>query len=98
MVCTILIVLILVLSWSEINSQQCYDPSTNNTITAVILARGGSKGIPLKNIVKIEGITLLGISLTAMQQSGLFGSIWVSTDHEKIAEEAERCKNFLILV
>lgn len=89
--CTILLVSFFTLSLLEINCQQCFDPSSNNTITALILARGGSKGIQLKNIVEIGGITLLGISLSTMQESKLFGSIWVSTDHEKIADEAERC-------
>jgi Cytidylyltransferase len=71
----------------------CYDKISNSSkaITALILARGGSKGIKLKNIQRIDGISLLGISLTALQQVKRFDSIWVSTDHEEIAEEAERC-------
>lgn len=72
----------------------CYDKISNSTraITALILARGGSKGIKLKNIQRIDGVSLLGISLTAIQEVKRFNSIWVSTDHAAIAEEAEKCK------
>lgn len=75
-------------------SKVCYDKISNSSkaITALILARGGSKGIKLKNIQRIDGISLLGISLTALQEVKRFSSIWVSTDHEDIAEEAEKCK------
>lgn len=75
-------------------TEVCYDKISNSSkaITALILARGGSKGIKLKNIQRIDGISLLGISLTALQQVKRFNSIWVSTDHEEIAEEAERCE------
>lgn len=76
----------------------CVDGVTNSStaVTALILARGGSKGIKLKNIQKIDGISLLGISLTALQETKSFQTIWVSTDHEDIAEEAERCLSLLI--
>lgn len=61
-------------------------------MAALILARGGSKGIKLKNIQKIDDKTLLGISLTEIQHAGVFESVWVSTDHDEIAKEAEKCK------
>uniref|UniRef100_A0A182SK13 N-acylneuraminate cytidylyltransferase n=1 Tax=Anopheles maculatus TaxID=74869 RepID=A0A182SK13_9DIPT len=58
-------------------------------IAALVLARGGSKGIPLKNIVEIQANqTLLARAIHTIQQSGVFDSIWVSTDHEQIAAEA----------
>uniref|UniRef100_A0A182K8G6 N-acylneuraminate cytidylyltransferase n=1 Tax=Anopheles christyi TaxID=43041 RepID=A0A182K8G6_9DIPT len=60
-------------------------------IAALVLARGGSKGIPLKNIVEIQpNQTLLGRALDTIHLSGVFDSIWVSTDHEQIALEAIR--------
>jgi CMP-N-acetylneuraminic acid synthetase len=71
---------------------QCQNDNSSSSVVALILARGGSKGIKLKNIQKIDGVTLLGISLTEIQRSGVFESVWVSTDHEKIAIEAEKCK------
>lgn len=82
----------------SINTQKlCFDGITNNTkaITGLILARGGSKGIPLKNIQRINGVSLLGIAITALQQSRIFQTIWVSTDHPSIAEEAEKCECLL---
>lgn len=56
--------------------------------TALVLARGGSKGIPLKNLAKINGISLLGRTLRIMKNSNAFDELWVSTDHQRIAEEA----------
>lgn len=73
----------------------CVDPIKNSTtaVTALILARGGSKGIKLKNIQTIHDVSLLGLSLTALQSCpDCFDSVWVSTDHELIAQEAERCE------
>lgn len=58
-------------------------------MTALILARGGSKGIPLKNLVKVNGISLLGRAILVSSNANVFSSIWVSTDHDKIAAEAE---------
>uniref|UniRef100_A0A8B9GR02 N-acylneuraminate cytidylyltransferase n=1 Tax=Astyanax mexicanus TaxID=7994 RepID=A0A8B9GR02_ASTMX len=39
---------------------------------AVILARGGSKGIPLKNIKMLAGVPLIGWVIRAAQDSGVF--------------------------
>uniref|UniRef100_A0A8C6UL73 N-acylneuraminate cytidylyltransferase n=1 Tax=Neogobius melanostomus TaxID=47308 RepID=A0A8C6UL73_9GOBI len=55
---------------------------------ALILARGGSKGIPLKNIKSLAGIPLLGWVLRAAVDSELFDSVWVSTDHDDIEKVA----------
>lgn len=66
--------------------------STSAGIVALILARGGSKGIKLKNIQTIDGMTLLGISLSEIQKTEFFESIWVSTDHDDIAREALKCE------
>lgn len=55
---------------------------------AVILARGGSKGIPLKNIKTLAGIPLIGWVLRAAVDSELFDSVWVSTDHDDIEKVA----------
>lgn len=62
----------------------------NETSTiALILARGGSKGIRLKNLVKINGISLLARSIRIIQNANIFPEIWVSTDNWLIAREAE---------
>lgn len=41
-------------------------------IAALILARGGSKGIPLKNIKMLAGVPLIGWVLRAAVDSELF--------------------------
>ncbi|KAL1275749.1 hypothetical protein QQF64_035372, partial [Cirrhinus molitorella] len=57
-------------------------------IAALILARGGSKGIPLKNIKMLAGVPLIGWVIRAALDSGVFDSVWVSTDHDAIARVA----------
>ncbi|KAL1400405.1 hypothetical protein pipiens_007465 [Culex pipiens pipiens] len=61
----------------------------SNRITALILARGGSKGIPLKNHVPINGEPLLIRSLRILLEFNRFASIWVSTDDDRIASTIE---------
>ncbi|XP_023201812.1 N-acylneuraminate cytidylyltransferase-like isoform X2 [Xiphophorus maculatus] len=58
-------------------------------VAALILARGGSKGIPLKNIKPLAGIPLIGWVLRAAIDSGEFDSVWVSTDHDEIEKVAK---------
>lgn len=57
---------------------------------AFIPARGGSKSIPLKNLAKIGGITLLEYAINAARSCPKISSIICSTDHQMIAEEAHR--------
>lgn len=54
----------------------------------VIPARGGSKGIPLKNIYPLNGKPMLLYSLEMIKQVDFEGDIVVSTDSEKIKEVA----------
>lgn len=66
---------------------------THETHTAaLILARGGSKGVKLKNISKVGDRTLLAIAIDALIGTKDFTSIWVSTDNFLIAEEATKGK------
>uniref|UniRef100_A0A3B4EWK9 N-acylneuraminate cytidylyltransferase n=1 Tax=Pundamilia nyererei TaxID=303518 RepID=A0A3B4EWK9_9CICH len=58
-------------------------------VAALILARGGSKGIPLKNIKPLAGVPLMGWVLRAAVDSEVFDSVWVSTDHAEIKKVAE---------
>ena len=53
-------------------------------IAGIILARGGSKGIPNKNIIKINGKPLIQYSIDALIQSNC-GPIFVSTNDRQIA-------------
>lgn len=58
-------------------------------VAALVLARGGSKGIPLKNIKMLAGVPLIGWVLRAAVDSELFDSVWVSTDHDEIEKVAK---------
>ena len=57
-------------------------------ILAVIQARGGSKGIPKKNIYQLNGYPLISYSIVAAKKSGLVTDLVVSTDSEEIADVA----------
>ncbi len=56
----------------------------------VIPARGGSKRLRRKNIVKFLGKPLLGYSLEIAREAGIFEHIHVSTDSEEVARVAAR--------
>ncbi len=53
---------------------------------AIIPARGGSKRIPRKNVKLFLGKPIIGYSIEAALESGLFHRVIVSTDDEEIAE------------
>ncbi len=55
---------------------------------ALILARGGSKGIPRKNIKLIAGKPLIAWSIEAALSSRSIDAVMVSTDDKEIAEVA----------
>lgn len=57
---------------------------------AVIPARGGSKRIPRKNIREFCGKPIIGYSIEAALESGLFDRVMVSTDDEEIAAVARK--------
>jgi N-acylneuraminate cytidylyltransferase len=56
-------------------------------IVSVILARGGSKGIPKKNITELQGFPLIWYTINASQKSKVHET-WVSTDDDEIAKIA----------
>lgn len=55
---------------------------------AIILARGGSKGIAGKNLRPVGGLSLVARSVRAARAARGVGSVWVSTDDAAIAAEA----------
>ena len=57
-------------------------------VVSVILARGGSKGIPKKNIIDVNGLPLIAYTIGASIDSKV-DETWVSTDCEEIAEIAD---------
>jgi len=62
----------------------------NKKILALITARGGSKGIPGKNIKEFCGKPLIAWAIEAAKQSNLVSRVIVSTDYDKIAEIAKK--------
>ena len=61
----------------------------NKRILVVVPARGGSKGVKLKNIRPINGIPLVALVGRMVQQLPYVDRAVVSTDHPKIAEIAK---------
>ena len=55
-------------------------------ILAIIPARGGSKGIPRKNIKPLAGLPLIAHSVIAAQNSNLITRLVISTEDTEIAE------------
>ena len=53
-------------------------------IVSIIPARGGSKGIPLKNIIELDGKPLISYTIEASKQSNV-DETWVSTDSNDIS-------------
>ena len=58
---------------------------------AYIPARGGSKGIPGKNIRSLLGRPLISYTIAAALESQCFGRVFVSTDSDEIADVARGC-------
>ena len=61
---------------------------TNNKILAVIPARSGSKSIKNKNLIKVNGRSLINIAISKAVKSKLFSKVLISTDSQKYADEA----------
>lgn len=58
-------------------------------IVTVIPARGGSKGIPKKNIIDLNGIPLIGYTIQYSLNCPLVNKTIVSTDSQEIARISE---------
>lgn len=57
-------------------------------VLAVVPARGGSKGLPRKNVLPFAGKPLIGWSIEQAKASALVDSVTVSTDDDEIASVA----------
>jgi CMP-N,N'-diacetyllegionaminic acid synthase len=62
----------------------------NKKVLALIPARGGSKGLPRKNVIDLCGRPLLGWPIQAAKGSRFIDRLIVSTDDREIAESAAR--------
>ena len=60
-----------------------------NTI-AIILARGGSKGIPKKNIMNFCGRPLIAWSIECAKNATGISSVWISSDSNEILKIAKK--------
>lgn len=76
--------------YNNVNLLSLLSPS--NDLHVLILARGGSKGLKLKNLVEIDGLSLLSRTIKTIKNTNCFRYVWVSTDDKQIALEAEKCK------
>jgi len=52
---------------------------------AIIPARGGSKGIPRKNLQTISGVPLVGLAINAARAATTIHAVYVSTEDAEIA-------------
>jgi N-acylneuraminate cytidylyltransferase len=59
-------------------------------VVAVILARGGSKGIKLKNLQQVAGQSLVYRAARACAGAETLDRVFVYSDHQQILYEAER--------
>src|SRR5258705_6709547 len=55
-------------------------------VLGIVPARGGSKGVPGKNVRPLAGHTLLEYTARAARKSGVLDRIILSTDSPEIAE------------
>jgi len=62
------------------------DPS----VLFLLVGRGGSKGVPGKNLRKIGGLSLVGYKATAAKKSSCCDRLIVSSDSAEIQAEAKR--------
>lgn len=59
-------------------------------LTAVIPVRSGSTGIPGKNLLKIEGETLIERTIKKAQKSSYVDQVWVTTDDPEMYKIADK--------
>lgn len=71
--------------------QKNRDKTEKKNIVAIIPARGGSKGIPLKNIKELAGKPLIAYTIEEALKSKMLDRIIVSTDHNEIARISREC-------
>ncbi len=64
---------------------------------AMILARGGSKAIPRKNLVELCGRPLIEYTLVRAHEAECISRVYVSTDDREIAEVARRFGSEVVL-
>ena len=64
---------------------------------ALICARGNSKGIKNKNLLKFKNSTLLGNAIKQAKQINHISKVFVSSDSKKILKHAKKNKAEIII-
>lgn len=64
------------------------EPRAASRVIAVVPARGGSVGVPGKNLRRVGGVSLIGRAVGAARATTLIDAVYVSTDDAAIAREA----------
>lgn len=64
------------------------NPAASAVATAIIPARGGSQGLPGKNVARVGGVPLVARAVRAALAAERIGRVVVSTDDDDIAEAA----------
>lgn len=59
---------------------------------ALILAKGGSIGLPDKNLLEFQGLPLLAHTIIEVQKSACFDEVYVTTNDQAIADVAQQYK------
>ncbi len=62
----------------------------NEDVICIICARGGSKGLPKKNLQELNGESLIARTIRHAYESKSVGTVLVSTDDHLIATEAKK--------
>ena len=66
-------------------------------VLALVPARGGSKGIPRKNMAQLSGKSLLAYTINAAKDVSAISEIVVSSDDADILQEARNLKSTPLL-
>ena len=63
---------------------------TTGSVLAIIPARGGTKGLPGKNVMPLAGRSLVARAADAAREAGVIDRLILSTDADEIADEGRR--------
>ncbi len=61
------------------------------SLLAMVMARGGSKRIPRKNVKEFMGRPMISYAISAARDAGIFDEVMVSTEDAEIAEVSRTC-------
>ncbi|WP_324789006.1 N-acylneuraminate cytidylyltransferase [Streptomyces sp. H51] len=79
------------------SSPQAGDGATVRRVLAVIPARGGSKGVPAKNLAPVGGVPLVARAVRECRATRLVTDVVVSTDDQAIAAAAREAGAEVVL-